>query len=118
MSLNRCLTRTGIAGLAVGVASVLTVSAAPSAGAATSPTTAQPAEQPARPSIGAKTPMCLVGAAVFYPLFLGNVILTDPAALPSAAPGFWTGGDTGGHKAGPGDHFHGWLSGCGLPGGA
>ena len=117
MSPKRSLTRTGVAGLAVGLASVLAVSAAPPAGAATSPTTAQPAQQPDRPGIGATTPMCLVGAALFYPLFLGNVIFTDPVALPTAAPGFRTGGDTGGHKAGPGDHFHGWLPACGLPAG-
>jgi hypothetical protein len=36
--------------------------------------------------------------------------------LPSALPGYWTGYDNGGQKAGGGDHFHGWLSGCGVSG--
>lgn len=79
---NRPLTRAGIASLALGVASVL---AAPAAGAST--TTAAPAQPTLKPT----TPMCLVGAALLYPMFLGGVLITNPSNLVSAAPGYWTG---------------------------
>jgi hypothetical protein len=59
---------------------------------------------PAQPAIKPTTPLCLVGAAVFYPVFLGGVLLGNPTSLPSAAPGYWVGGD----------QSRGWLSGCGL----
>lgn len=110
---NRHLARTGFAGLALGLASGLLVSAAPPAGAAVP----LPAGQPVQPRLNGTTPMCLVGAAVLYPFFLGNVLLTSPVDLVKAAPGYWAGGDTGHHKAGPGDRFPGWLPACGLPGG-
>lgn len=86
---HRPLARAGMASLALGVASVL---AAPAAGASTTA-----AEKPT-------TPMCLVGAAVLYPVFLGGVLLTDPSTLVSAAPGYWTGEKDS----------RGWLGSCGL----
>ena len=106
---HRHLARTGVAALAVGVASLLTAGTA----------LAAPTPPPDQPGKG-NTPMCLVGAAILYPFFIGNILFADPASLPSALPGYWTGYDNGGQKAGGGDHFHGWLSGCGvsgLPGG-
>ena len=92
---HRPLARAGMASLALGVASVL---AAPAAGAST--TTAAPAPTGQKPT----TPMCLVGAAVLYPVFLGNVLLTDPSTLVSAAPGYWVGEKDS----------RGWLGSCGL----
>jgi hypothetical protein len=108
--LNHGLARTVVAGLAVGGASVLAASAALPAGAMT-PAAAAPASQPAHPQLTATTPMCLVGAALLYPVFLGGVLLGNPASLPSAAPGYWVGGESGPHD---GDHFHGWLPKCGV----
>jgi hypothetical protein len=124
--LNRSLARTGIAGLAVGVASVIAASAAPPAGAMTAAATApQTSAQPVHPLLDGTTPLCLVGAAMFYPMFLGGVLFRDPTALPSAAPGYWVGGQKGDQGAKPdngnganngrGDaNGHGWLQGCGL----
>jgi hypothetical protein len=115
--LNHGLARTVVAGLAVGGASVLAASAALPAGAMTpaaaapAPTPAEHPAQPAHPQLTATTPMCLVGAALLYPVFLGGVILGNPASLPSAAPGYWVGGESGPHD---GDHFHGWLPKCGV----
>jgi hypothetical protein len=94
--------RTALAALAA-AASLFVVSTAPPAGAA-----------PDRPAVGSGTPMCLVGAALLYPLFVTNVLLADPIDMPTAAPGYWTGGETGGHDAGSGDQFHGWLPACGV----
>ena len=93
---NRTVTRAGVASLALGVASVL---AAPAAGAST--TTAAPPQATMKPT----TPMCLVGAALLYPVFLGGTLITNPTNLVSAAPGYWVGGK--------GDR--GWLESCGLP---
>ena len=115
---HRHLARTGVAGLAVGVASVLAAGTAPPAGAVVGAPTAPaaPAPPPVQPTISGSTSVCLVGAAIFYPFFIGNILFADPASVPSAAPGYWIGHDNGG-KAGPGDQFHGWLPACGLPGG-
>jgi hypothetical protein len=108
---HRLLARAGAAALAVGMASLLPAGAAFAA-------PAPPHDQPGK----GNTPACLVGAALLYPFFVGNILFTDPASVPSALPGYWTGYDKGGQKGGDGgdDHFHGWISGCGvsgLPGG-
>jgi len=112
------LARTGVAGLAIGVASVFAAGTAPPAGAVVGAPTAPaaPAAPPVQPSLGGSTPMCLAGAALLYPFFIGNILFADPTSLPSALPGYWTGYDRGDQKSGDGDRFHGWLSGCGLPG--
>ena len=114
---NHFLFRTGLAGVAVGIASAVTISTAPPTGALTPAGTAaapDPGGQPAQPQITWSTPMCLVGAAVLYPMFLGGVLLGNPASLPSAAPGYWTGSAPGGSGAQSGDRFAGWLPKCGL----
>jgi hypothetical protein len=108
---NRSLTRTGIAGLAVGLASVVAGSTAPPAAAAAT----HSATQPVHPLVTGQTPMCLVGAALFYPMFLGGVLFTNPASLPSAAPGYWAGGAPGDHAGANGKDSKGWLPACGLP---
>jgi hypothetical protein len=108
---NRSLARTGIAGLAVGLASVVAAGTAAPAGAAVPPTAAQPDH----PQLTGTTPMCLVGAALFYPMFLGGVLFTNPGSLVSAAPGYWSGGAKGDFAGAHGSDSHGWLPACGLP---
>jgi hypothetical protein len=111
--LNRHLTRTGFAGLALALASTLVVSAVTPAGAAVPPAAGQSAE----PGFNGATPMCLAGAALLYPIFIGNILFADPLSLASALPAYWTGGDKSGHGAGHDDGFRGWLPACGVTGG-
>jgi hypothetical protein len=114
---NHSLARTGLAGVAVGIASALAIGTAPSAGAITPATTAgapDPGGQPAPPQVTWTTPMCLVGAAILYPMFIGGVLLGNPASLPSAAPGYWTGSAPAGSGAQSGDHYPGFLPKCGI----
>jgi hypothetical protein len=106
--LNRHLTRTGFAGLGLALASTLVVSAVTPAGAAVPPA----AGQSAQPGINGARPICLVGAALLYPIFIGNMLFADPVSLPSALTAYWTGGDKSGHD----DGFHGWLPACGVTG--
>jgi hypothetical protein len=113
--LNRQLTRTAFAGLALALASTLVVSAVTPVDAAVPPAAGRSAD----PGFNGATPMCVVGAALLYPIFIGNILLADPVSLPSALTGYWTGGDNSGHGAGHDDDFHGWLPACGVtPGGA
>jgi hypothetical protein len=116
---NRCLGRTTIAGLTVGVASMVAAGTAPPAGAMPAPAVpaaaVRPLDQsgPVPPSL---TPACVVQGALFEPLFLGLVLVGNPSQLPSAAAGYWTGSQPGLLKGPFGDHFPGWLSHCGIAG--
>ncbi len=89
-----------IAGISAALA-VLTVAPALPAGAA--PVAAPRAEI----RQDAKTPGCIVQAALFLPLFLGNVLMFNPTYLSQAAGDYWNGAQ------GP-DAFPGWLNKCGL----
>ena len=115
-------TRVGAAAVAFGIASFVASGTAQPAFAITPP---HPVVVPIAPPVGARsvhpmmkgsTPMCLVGAALLYPFFIGGVLLGDPASLPSALPGYWVGGTAPDHKADDGNDFHGRLAACGLDG--
>jgi hypothetical protein len=114
---NRSLGRTTIAGLTVGVVSMAAAATAQPAGAMAAPAApaavAHPLDQsgPVPPSL---TPACVVQGALFEPLVLGLVAVGNPTQLPSAAAGFWTGNQPGLPQGPFGDHFHGWLSHCGI----
>ena len=114
--LNRCLGRTALAGLTVGVASVMAAGAAQPAGAMPAPAPAvRPLDQSA-PVPPSQTPGCVVQGALFEPLVLGLALVTDPTQLPSAAAGYWSGNQPALLKGVFGDHFPGWLSHCGVGG--
>jgi hypothetical protein len=115
--LNRGLGWTTIAGLTVGVASVVAAGAAPPAGAMPAPAVPAAAVRPldqAAPVPPSQTPACVVQGALFEPLLLGLVLVGNPTQLPSAAAGYWNGGQPGLLKAPFGDR--GWLSHCGIAG--
>jgi hypothetical protein len=117
--LNRCLGRTIIAGLTVGVAAVVAAGTAAPVGAMPAPAVpavaVHPLDQsaPVPPSL---TPACVVQGALFEPLVLGFVLVGNPALLPSAAAGYWTGAQPGLLQGPGGDRSSGWLSHCGLGG--
>src|SRR3954464_4764803 len=94
------LARTVIAGLTVGASSVLVASPA----GATPPPAAGAAPHP---QMTRSTPMCLVGAAMFYPMFIGATLFSNPTGLTSALPAYWTGGKTDGKDKAPGDRSGG-----------
>ena len=93
-----------IAGISVALAALPTVAAVP-AGAAPVAAVRANANAP-QPS---KTPMCIVQAALFLPLFLGSVMMFNPTYLPQAAGDYWNGNGQQGSDA-----FPGWLNKCGI----
>lgn len=117
--LNRCLGRTALAGLTVGVASVVAAGAAQPAGAMPAPAVPAAAVRPldqSTPVPPSLTPACVVQGALAEPLVLGLALVADPTQLPSAAAGYWSGNQPGLLKGLFGDHFPGWLSHCGIAG--
>lgn len=117
--LTRCLGRTALAGLTVGVVSVVAAGPAQPVGALPAPAAPaaaiHPLDEPA-PVPPSLTPACVVQGALFEPLVLGLVLVANPAQLPSAAAGFWTGGQPGLPKGPFGDRYPGWLTHCGIGG--
>jgi hypothetical protein len=94
--------------VAAGLAQPAGAMPAPTVPAAVVPALGQPAHTPL------STPACVVQGALFEPLLLGFVMVGNPAALPSAAAGYWSNGQAAPIKGPLGDHSTNWLSRCGL----
>jgi hypothetical protein len=95
---------TGVAAIAITLTSVVTL------GGITAPAGAETPSADPVSVIEPSTPGCLVGAALFYPMVLGMVLVLNPASLPQTATNYWTGGKLG---LGGGT-FEGFLAHCGL----
>ena len=100
-----------MAGFAAGAVSLISILSAAPAGALST----QRMED--FPRVRQSTPACVVQAAMFLPMALGFVMMTNPTFLPQFAERYWTGGP--GPDGSPQSDRPGWLQQCGLlPAGA